>query len=68
LIDKAKKKLARWKCRLISLAARVTLIKSALSSMFLFFLSIFKVPKFVDIEMVKIPPEFLWVGKVTGGE
>jgi len=38
----------------MSMARRVTMIKSALSSMFLFFLSLFKIPKAVNKELIKI--------------
>jgi len=60
LLDKVKKKLSRWKGRLMYMSGRVTLMKSALSSMFIFFLSIFKVPKSVNKEMIKIQRQFLW--------
>jgi len=60
LLDKVKKKLSRWKGRLMSMAGRVTMIKSTLSSMFLFFLWLFKIPKVVNKEFIKIQQRFLW--------
>jgi len=47
----------------MSITGTVTMIKSALSSMFLFYLSIFKVPKVVNKEMIKIQRQFLWGGR-----
>ena len=65
LLDKLKKKLSRWKGRLMSIARNVTLIKSALSSMFIFILSILKVFKYVNNEMIKNQQQFLWGHEAT---
>jgi len=46
----------------VSIVGRVTLIKFALSFMFLFYLSIFMVPKFVNKEMIKIKDSFCGLG------
>jgi len=54
MIEKIQKKLSRWRGRSISLAGRVTLIKSVLFVMSPSLLSIFKLPQGVRKEVVKI--------------
>jgi len=49
-----KKKLPRWKGKHILLARRVTLVKSVLSAMSLFFLSIYTMPHVVKKEITAI--------------
>ena len=44
VVDRFKKKLSGWKCRMLSYAGRVTLIKSILSSLLIFYMSLFKIP------------------------
>lgn len=44
VVDKFKKKLALWKSRCLSFAGRLTLIKSVLSGLPVYFLSLFKMP------------------------
>jgi len=48
------------KCRFLSLAGRIYLIKSVLSSIPLFYLSLFKMSEAVANEFVKIQRNFLW--------
>jgi len=60
LMSKIRKRLSRWKGRHISFAGRATLIKSVLSVMPLFFISLFKMPSIVRKEIVKIQRDFLW--------
>ena len=45
IVDKVRKKLSSWKRKLLSFAGRLTLIKSVLSNLPIYFLSIFKMPK-----------------------
>jgi len=44
MVEKIKKRLARWKGKFISLTGRVCLIKFVLSTMLMFLLSIFRLP------------------------
>ncbi|XP_028073785.1 uncharacterized protein LOC114276193 [Camellia sinensis] len=62
VVEKYKKKLASWKRRYLSFAGRLTLIKSALSSLPVYFLSIFKMPVGVAKTIDRIQSNFLWGG------
>ena len=42
VLERVKSRFGRWKCRFLSLAGRVCLIKSVLSSIPLFYLSMYK--------------------------
>nr|KYP48155.1 Putative ribonuclease H protein At1g65750 family [Cajanus cajan] len=55
-----KKKLARWKNKFLSLAGRACLINSVLSSLPLFYLSFFRIPKKVHLQLVRLQWNFLW--------
>lgn len=57
-------KLASWKRRFLSLAGRLTLIKAVLSSLPVYYLSLFKMPEGVAKELDKIQAAFLWGGSV----
>ncbi|XP_028080046.1 uncharacterized protein LOC114281693 [Camellia sinensis] len=65
VIDKFKSKLASWKRRYLSFAGRLTLIKSVLSSLPVYFLSIFKLPVGIAKVLHKIQANFLWGGSET---
>lgn len=45
VIKRCKRKLATWKANYISFGGRITLIKSSLSNLPIYLLSIFKIPK-----------------------
>jgi len=60
VVDRMKRRLSRWKGRLLSLAGRIFLIKSVLSSIPLFYLSLFKMLAGVANEIVSIQRNFLW--------
>lgn len=60
MLDMVKKKLYRWKGKTIFMTGRVTLIKAIISSMCLYLLSLFNIPKVVCNEFNKIQPQFLW--------
>ena len=60
MLRKLRKRLAIWKGRHISFAGRVTLIKSVISVIPLYFISIFKIPQSVLNTIVKIQRDFLW--------
>ena len=59
---KSERKLAKWKQRHISFGGRVTLIQSVLTSIPIFFLSFFRVPRRVVERMEGIQRRFLWGG------
>ena len=44
VLEKVQSKLSRWKGRCLSMTGRICLIKSVLSSVLLFFMSLFKLP------------------------
>ncbi|XP_028075237.1 uncharacterized protein LOC114277538 [Camellia sinensis] len=62
VIDKIKSRLAGWKRRLLSFAGRLTLIKSVLSSLPVYYLSLFKMPEGVAKEIDRLQAVFLWEG------
>ncbi|CAL5415768.1 unnamed protein product [Camellia sinensis] len=62
VLDKVKARLAGWKRRTLSFAGRLTLIKSALSSLPIYYLSLFRMPNGVVREIEKLQAAFLWGG------
>lgn len=56
------KKLALWKGKMLSIGGRITLIKSSLSNLPLYFMSLFPIPKKVIEKINKITRAFLWSG------
>ncbi|XP_028103627.1 uncharacterized protein LOC114302752 [Camellia sinensis] len=54
------KKLSGWKRRVLSFPSRVTLIKSALSALPVYYISLFKMPECVAKEIDRIQASFLW--------
>lgn len=63
IIDRISKKLDSWKGRLLSIGGRVTLIKSSIYSLSLYYMSIFPIPKSVIEKINKIQRQFLWSGE-----
>jgi len=55
-----KKKLDKWKGKHMSFVGRVTLIKSVLYVVPLYYLSVFKIPKSLSKEIICIRRDFLW--------
>ena len=51
-----------WKRRYISKGGRLTLIRSTLSSMLVYFMSLFYLPRKVRLRLEKIQRDFLWGG------
>jgi len=71
VVEKIRKKLAKWKGKHLSFAGKTCLLKSVITSLPLFFLSFFKMPKSVEKEIKRIQREFLWgwdvkVGRLHG--
>lgn len=60
VLDKVRKKLATWKLKTLSRAGRLTLIKSMLNSLPIYFMSLFKMPKWIAKEIVKLQRSFFW--------
>ena len=60
VIEKVQARLNRWKGKCLSMAGRICLIKSVLSSISLFFMSLFKLPIGVVDKLVRIQRNFLW--------
>ncbi|XP_028122010.1 uncharacterized protein LOC114319199 [Camellia sinensis] len=60
IINKVKKRLASWKKRYLSLGGRITLIKSVLSSLPIYYMSLFKIPTQVANLIDKYQRSFLW--------
>ena len=56
-------RLASWKAKLLSRAGRLTLIKSVLNSLPVYFMSMFKMPKAVATKIVKLQRRFFWGGR-----
>ena len=59
-IERIDKKLNSWKGKYLSLGACITLLKSALSSIPIYYLSCFRCPKSVIHWIEKIQRDFLW--------
>lgn len=59
VLDKFKLKLSTWKRRLLSFAGRLTLIKSVMSNLPIYYLSLFKLPVGVAKDIDKIQSNFL---------
>ena len=62
VIDKIQSRLASWKARTLSKAGRLTLIKSVLNSLPVYYISMFKMPKSIARRIVKIQRSFFWGG------
>ncbi|XP_048493141.1 uncharacterized protein LOC104908756 [Beta vulgaris subsp. vulgaris] len=62
IVDRMSKRLASWKGKMLSIGGRITLIKASLSSLPLYFMSLFPIPKGVIAKLVKIQRDFLWCG------
>ncbi|XP_028078280.1 uncharacterized protein LOC114280136 [Camellia sinensis] len=62
VLDKIRSKLSGWKRKLLSFVGRLTLIKSTLSSLPSYFLSLFKIPEGVAKEIKRIESAFLCGG------
>ena len=60
ILEKMEKKLSGWKRLYLSKGGRLTLLKSTLSSLPTYFLSLFTIPKAVAARMESIQRNFLW--------
>nr|GEU28692.1 RNA-directed DNA polymerase, eukaryota, reverse transcriptase zinc-binding domain protein [Tanacetum cinerariifolium] len=62
LIDRFWSKLSFWKSNLISIGGRVTLIKSVLGSMGIYYMSLFNVPELILKNHERFRDNFFWGG------
>jgi len=60
VITKLKARLSMWKGRFLSMAGRICLINSVISSIPLYYLSLFKAPKSICKSIISIQRRFLW--------
>lgn len=60
VVERIDKRLSSWKGRYLSLGGRLTLIKSVLSSIPIYYLSCFRCPKSVVDRIEKLQQDFLW--------
>jgi len=67
-MNKIKNKLTRWKGRFFSLVRRVCFLKSVLTFVPLYYISLFKMLILVIEELMKIQRKFLWGYGVKGGK
>ena len=56
------KRLAMWKRQYILKGGRITLIRSTLSNLPIYFMSIFQLPRVVRMRLKQIQRDFLWGG------
>ena len=64
--ERFKKRLTFWKRQYISKGGRLTLIRSTLSNMLIYIMSLFRLPKGVESRLEKIQRDFLWDGGNSG--
>ena len=62
MVEKFEKKLSSWKRQYLSFGGRITLIKSSLSSLLVYYMSLYKMPMAVIKKFDRIRRNFLWDG------
>uniref|UniRef100_A0A2N9FG38 Reverse transcriptase domain-containing protein n=1 Tax=Fagus sylvatica TaxID=28930 RepID=A0A2N9FG38_FAGSY len=66
ILEKVERRLAGWKKLYLSKGGRLTLLKSTLSSLLTYYLSLFTIPKHVAARIEKLQRNFLWGGPYWG--
>ncbi|PWA77746.1 reverse transcriptase domain-containing protein [Artemisia annua] len=66
VLETIKGRLQSWKSNLLSIGGRLTLIKSVLSSLPVYYLSLYKAPVAVIEAIEKMMRHFLWCGSKEG--
>ncbi|GJY86237.1 RNA-directed DNA polymerase, eukaryota, reverse transcriptase zinc-binding domain protein [Tanacetum coccineum] len=66
LIDRFRSRTLTWKASLLSIGGRLTLIKSVLGSLGIYYLSIFRALESVLNDLERIRPNFFWGGNQDG--
>lgn len=64
IIKKMEKKLTSWRGSLLSIRGRVTLIKSSLTNLPLYYMSLYPIPQAVIKKIISIQRQFLWSGSM----
>ncbi|GJV24536.1 hypothetical protein Tco_1377231 [Tanacetum coccineum] len=62
IVDRFQKRLSTWKCKNLSYGGRLTLIKSVLGSLGVYFFSTFKAPVSIIKKLESIRRDFFWGG------
>lgn len=62
MLEKMEKRLAGWKCLSLSKEGRLTLLKSTLSNLSTYYLSLFPIPVSVARSIEKLHRDLLWGG------
>lgn len=62
LIQKITNKLTGWSAKLLSMAGRIVLINAVLTTMPIYYMSVFDMPKWILENIDKIRRDFLWQG------
>ena len=60
ILKRVEKKLAGWKRLYLSKGSRLTLLKSTLSSLLTYYLSLFTIPQYIPDRLERIQRTFLW--------
>lgn len=60
VLEKMRRRLARWKGQYLSFGGKLILLKNVLASISLYFLSLFTIPAFVLRETKSMQRDFLW--------
>lgn len=69
LVESVKNRIGDWKNRTLSLVARLQLVISVLSSLHVYWLSIFILPESITLEIEKLLRGFLWcIGEMKKGK
>ena len=66
VLNKIAKRLAMWKARLLSRAETLVLIKSVLNNLAMYYLSLFKIPKRLVENIIRMHRQFFWCNDEKG--